>query len=715
LGQNLPQPLSPESGSSFIVESKPATTISDGQTLSTVSPRVSVLTDSVSFLPPSGTTRSYWIHLTTNSPLPSFALTLQTFPIAEWGLPLQLPGGADSLPPLSMWTWHVLHGELNDTNAWSATNWNQALSLTTTWSNQSYEVIGSTSPVISVSVNPNATDGSITPGVGFVMNYPGVTGAIPTSDPDYSPLAAGLHPEVVRFGTDIARVSAPWNTATNQPKFNFTYFDQLVNFTHGLGAKILLSLPAGSWGDGNLLPNGMPLNLSVRVVGTDGRIGFFPTDGAWKAWVEGVVNHSFVTHANITYWTIGNEFPTTNQTLVAGYTHVFNLAQAAIHAKLPGALVGSDVMMNLTYEGYFGSHARGVGFLSFHTYPGQGLCVSDGALCPPTSPPDGSSESDIFSTHVYQYPGKTAAPAAGQRAWHNLTGKWLPVLNAETNLNGIGGNAGSQSIGTDPRIQNLFGASWVVSALIDGARQNVSELTYFTLSSAANLSGSITYPYGGWGFGLTAEGSADSDVLYAPYLALQLWGTAIPAGRPAQWTSSSAPSVLYAYAAANGTGFNVVLVSRVNVQVTAHIVVGGGSYVMTSTSVLDQRSYQETFEPGPEKTVLRNDSVHSSTVTGSVPITIDGYGVAVARFSHAVGRGIHQVVQPGVRSVGTTSSTLFRHVVNGFANGYPNAAGCRTSGVGVGDFSTSSCLLASRDSSGAFSARAVREARVPRR
>jgi len=620
---------SPANLSNFVISSN--ATVEDGQTVAVSSPLPSNLTDQLTYSSSTGANRTYWIHLSTTAPLPNVSLTVQTLPVTQWGYPFQLPGGADSLPPLSMWTWRVMSNGTNDTSSWTVTNWEQMLSRTITWTNQTYEVIGSTSPVITVSVNPNATDGSTTPGVGFVMNYPGVTGAIPTNDPDYSQLAAGLHPQVVRFGTDIARVSAPWNTVTNQPKFNFTYFDQLVNFTHGLGAKILLSLPAGSWGDGNLLPNGMPLNLSVSITGPTG-VGYFPADGAWKAWVEGLVNHTVATNATIAYWTIGNEFPTSNQTLVAGYTHIFNLAQAAIHAKLSGALVGSDVMMNLTYESYFATHARNVGFLSLHTYPGIGLCIVNGTYFPPPSPPHGSSEASIFSHHVYQFLGKTAEPAAGQGAWHNLTGVWLPVFNAETNLNGIGGNSATQSIGTDPRIQRLFGAAWVVSALIDGVHQNVSELTYFTLSSGENISGSITYPFGGWGFGLTAEGSNDADIRYAPYFALQMWSDSIPPDEPAVWTNSSSPNMVYAYAAHNGGDLSVVLVNRVNVPVNVDILPFSGSYKLSSVTTLDQKSYVEAYDSTEHTTMLQSAGFAVSHPLTASSVPIDGYGIAIACF-----------------------------------------------------------------------------------
>jgi len=629
---SLVDPVNPGIGSAELqTATTPSVSISDGQTVNVTSPVPSTLTDTLSYGSGTGGSRSYWINLTASVALPNVTVSLSTFPVLQWGLPLQLPGGPDALPPLALWSWTLLRSGVNDTPQWSVTSWDQKLTRTTAWTNQSYEVLGATAPQISVTVDPDGTDGTTTPGTGFVVNTPGVRGGIPTNDTGFNGLVTALQPTVIRFSTLMTSVSGSWNTVTNQPRYNFTFFDRLVNLSHAEHAQILLSLPAGSWGDGNLLPVGMPLNQSF-LVNVPGCAGYFPNDRAWQEWLEGLVNHTVATGANITYWSIGNEVPTYNLTEVAGYTHVFNLAEEVIHAQLPGARVGSDVMTNITFESYFATHAQDVGFLSFHYYAAVGLCLQNGAYCPPEGSPNGSPDPSLFSHTAYAFLGTSYAPKAAQSLWHNLSGNWLPILNAESNLNAVGGNPQTATIGTDPRTQTLFGASWLISTLIDSADQNVSDLVYFTLSSGFGVPNTTTAPYGGWGFGLSREGTNGADVRFAPYYALEMWSAAIPPGEPDVATNSSSSAVVYSYAAQDGTNLSVVLVNRVNVPVTVTLNLTSGNDTLGSVTILDQHSYSETYVPSEDATTLSGSGVKTTHPENGSPIEIDGYGLAVAAY-----------------------------------------------------------------------------------
>jgi hypothetical protein len=614
----------------------PSVAIFDGQTIRTTAPVASQLRDTVSYGSETGATRTYWIKLAASVALPTVSVTLETSPLFQWGLPVQIPGGADSLPPLSLWNWAAFQNGKNDTAEWSWTAWSQILSLSTTWTNQTLRLTGTATPHATVQVNPAESDGTTTPGIGLVMNTPGVAGSLPTNDSQFESMAAALHPSLVRFSAGTSQIDKPWNTATDQPVFKFTYFDRLVNFTHAVGARVLLSLPAGTWGDGNTLPPGMPLNTSMKVVASSGT-GYFPSDTAWARYVEALVNHTIADGAQVKYWTIGNEFPTRTLALVAAYTHTFNIAAKVIHARLPNALVGSDVMMNATFERYFAAHAVDVGFLSFHYYPSVGLCVKNGVYCPPAGHHNGTTDPSLFSRPAYKFMVRYQTPNVAQDEWHNLTGRWIPVFNAEANLAEVGGNAQTGGIGTDPRQQTLFGAAWVVSTLIDGARDNSSDVTYFSLSNGWNVPSTITEPYGGFGFGLTSEGHhGAADVRYAPYYALELWGTSIPAGEHGVYTHSSAPTVIYSYAGKDGPNLSVVLVNRDNISVSARLNLTGGGYTLSSVTTLDQRSYDQVYEKKLDRTVLKLAGTSTSHPALGTPITIDGYGVAVAHFAPVV-------------------------------------------------------------------------------
>ena len=639
----------------------PSLSITDGQTISTSNPGVqSTLRDSLTYGSSISGQRGYTIHLTASVALPTVLVKVTTLPVTQWGYPNQMPGGGDNLPPLGLWSWRISDLGVNVTALWSATAWDQMLSGPTTWTNQTIWVRGSTSLAVTVTVNPTEKDGTYGPIVGFVLDTPGAVGSIPANDSTFTSTAAALHPEIIRFSTLAAGTSRPWNTAMSQPEYNFTYFDQLVEFALSVGAEILLSLPSGTWGDGNVLPKGMPLNRSIAVPGPAGD-GYLPGNRAWVAFVEGIVNHTVATGEQIAYWTIGNEFPTRNQSLVAVYTNVFDLAEKTIHQKLPGALVGSDVMTNGTYEAYFATHARGVGFLSFHYYASATMCVVNGAYCPPRGAPLGSTDSGMFSHTAYQYLVIDNSPRSAQDLWYNETGKWLPIFNAETNLNPVGGSYVGGAFGSDPRAQTLFGATWLTSLLIDSAWANVSAVTYFSFSGGWGLPDTLTAPYGGWGYGLAGEAVNDTNVLYAPYFAMELWTESIPARAPGLMAVSSEPAVVHTYAAKKGSNLSVVLENRVNVPVSITLNETDAKYTLESTTTLDQTTYGMVYEPKHHTTVLRADGIKVVSSRPSKPVVINGYGVAVAKYSLTPVTGsqaTHRAAAGGSRP--NTASTMPR-------------------------------------------------------
>ena len=624
-------PAASSRGGITAASTPPSVTISDGETAVLTQPVHTTLRDSITFGASTSGSRSYTIDLLASDALANVSVAVDSHPIVQWGLPNQLPGGGDNLPPLDLWTWTVTDNGVNVTSQWTATSWDQQLSGDTSWTNQTIRVRGSTAPEVNVSVNPSELDGTFAPSVGFVVNSAAVPGGLPANDTTLTATAAALDPAVVRFDTITAETVMSWNTKTNQPRFNFTYFDNLANFSRTVGAGILLSLPAGTWGDGNLLPGGMPLNKSIAVPGSGG-VGYFPQNAAYVAYVEGIVNHSMGADEHISYWTIGNEFPTNTLALVTAYTNLFNLAAETIHSKLPNALVGSDVMTNITYEPYFAAHARNVGFLSFHYYPSLGLCVVNGTYCPPQGSPLGSTDVGLLAHPAYTYMGRNNAPGTAQGLWYNATRHWLPIFNAETNINGVGGSVGTASNGTDPRMQTLFGASWVTSLLIDSAFQNVSEVTYFDLSSGWETPNTVTSPYGGWGYGLTSETAAHTNTLYAPYFALELWGEAFGVHSPGVWTNTSSASTVHSYAALQGSNLSVVLENRVNVPVSIHVNVTGSAYTLVSVTTIERPGYEMVYQPTAGDTVLSADGMHVTTSSHRTSVTLAGYGVAVAKY-----------------------------------------------------------------------------------
>lgn len=617
----------------------------DNSHLTVVSGLLNVLVkDTVTPVPAQSTLakRVYTVHVGVALPLPLLSIDLRTDPTTVWAWPNQVPEGPVALPPLSDWTWTVTASGLGDSQNWSSVLGGTVLQREMPVQNATYTVTGVGSLTVPVTVYANGYLPDAPPTVGFVLNSAANYGAamFPSNNPEYSQLAHELDPSVVRIDMSDLNTEAYWDTATRAPVFNFSTFNYALNWTKSVGGSTLLTLSAGSWGDGNILPSGMPVAKS-EPVSKPPTSGYFAAGAAYATYVKTIVQHVKAIGGTVEYWTIGNEIPLTNATVVDEYIALFNVASPIIHATFPGARVGSDVMMYKAYLPTFAQFAKGVGFLSFHFYPSIGICVKNGTYCPPAGPGEGSLDARLWMPFAGINGQQFYNPDQAQDAWANYTGKSLPVLDTESNLNGWGGGPGSVQTGSDPRQQNLFGAAWTVSTLIDGAYDNLSELTYFTYNGYGGVPNTITGPYGGWGYGMTAQESNGSDVEYAPYWALHIWTNAVPKDWSSVSVIASVPGIVNVYAVRWNNLLSVVAVNQVDVPVTLDISVNGSAAWLGDWShTLDAGSYVESYNAATKSVHLVKSGVTDKSLksaAGPWPVLIRGYGVSAVRLNSKVG------------------------------------------------------------------------------
>lgn len=577
--------------------------------------------------------RSYWLNVTVSIAVPTQGVQLNSSALFEWSRPAQQPEGADVVPPAADWTWRVYEGTKNDTPNWSWIGSASALDRSATWVNSSFLITGRAQSVVHLTIDGSSSTGTTTPAVGFSVNSPFAT-TNGLADPDLAASAAALRPTIVRIGLAAFTSTVTWNSSGNGPVFDFGPLDKALSFVHNLSSAAYLSVPAGSWGNGNALPSGMPLNTTLPVPAASG-LGYFPQPSAYAAYIQAIALHIAASGLFVAYWNIGNEVPLSNASVVAAYVTVFNAAERTIHLALPSTLVGSDVMTDKTYEPYFAQNAHSVGFLAFHYYPADGLCVQNGSYCPPTPGSAGSTDAQILGGGSNYTGQKFAPPRSGQALWHNLTGNWLPSLDAESNLNYAGG-AATVSTGTDPRQQMLFGAVWTASVIIAGAAQNLAWFNYFNLQAPLTTPATVTGALGGWGFGMTNEGTADNDLRYAPYWALELWGQNFPAGSTGLTVTPADTGLTRAWAVHNGSALNVLVVNRANVPLVVSLSALHTARAPIVVQFLDGRSYVETFNRSSGVEDLGSSGLTTSyrAAANATSITIVGYGLAVVRFGN---------------------------------------------------------------------------------
>jgi hypothetical protein len=643
----------------------------------------SLLRDSITWGPGVGSHRSYTVTVTATMALPAVDALLTTVPLTEWAYPEQLPGGADSLPPLADWSWSVKgpSGAV-DTSNWTVSRWGSELERTIEWTNHTFVISGSSTPMFSLNAWAPRTGGLETPAAALVLNPgSGWSGpSYPTYDPNYPALIQSLAPQFVRFSI-LEGAYSHWDTTTKSPVFNFSGVDQSFGLAKSTGVGVFYSLPIGTWGDGNLLPKGMPLNTNLPILGVTGP-GYLPTPAAYQSYITTIVAHVAAMNESVLYWCVGNEMPLTNRTVVLAFIHLFNTAQRAIHAKFPTASVGTDVMMNRTYLGTFANLSQNVGFLSFHYYPDIGICIRNGTYCPPQGNPAGSLDSTLWASYASMADNhRFYPPSVAQSMWRNLTGRSIPVIDSESNLDGVGGSPLSNSNGTDPRQQTLVGAAWLASTLIEAAAQNVSSFTYFTLTGPNGTPPTITGPYGGFGYGMTSELPNGGHTLYSPYWAMRLFSRNFPAGSSGEVLSVPDPSVLRAYAIDGKSGLTVLIVNLDAVHVQVNLTENLTGLVPSHLKTLDKRSYDEQYNPSTDSTVVLRSGIRNSVLNPhltTVPVSLFGYGLAVVHYVHSLGAALvshshgHGLAAARDRSTGSPEITAIFSALapSGLATGW---------------------------------------------
>lgn len=595
----------------------------------------SFLTDNESLPPTSNHVRVYEVDLNSSVAVPSLSVSLWTEPLNYWGEPYQMPNGPDNLPPLSDWVWWVDNSTgVNDTSNWTVDPTDTYLVRTVPWTNGTYTIYGVSNPTISVAVSPTRSDGTLATAGGFVLGAPGYKYALPTVS-GYATMANSLHPGLVRLTLANSGTLIGWNTTSDQPVFSWTGLDDQFQFAEGTGAQVMLVLPAGNWGDSNSLPSGTPLVTSINIVFHQ-MTGFLITPGAMYALVRQIANHTYASGESVAYWAVGNEVPLNSTAAGKEFGSLLNAGIAAAQVRYPHAKVGSDDFLTTTYLPIIAQRSPGVGFLAFHWYQSWGICVNaSGDYCPPAGQPNGSYLSKMFSSEAYTHAASSGVygPQQAQSEWYNLTGNWIPVINSETNLGAVGGYLSlTQSIGTDPRIPDLVGAAWLGSLLVDSSVENVSALTYFELTSAANVTGTVTYPAGGFGFGLTNVTPSGSITYFAPYYVMKLWDQYIPGGQPGLNLTDSDYNSLRAYAVFVNGQVNVMLVNRVNVPVNVQLSVAG-HFAIKQVTVLDGKTYAERYDAAANATTVTQSGVNVSFAPKSSTVAIHGYGVALVQFT----------------------------------------------------------------------------------
>lgn len=470
--------------------------------------------------------------------------------------------------------------------------------------------------------------------------------------------------------TSEERQSEVVNNLISNPSFegnayvyDWTLFDEMIDGVKKVGGEPIISLPVGTWGNANRLPDGMPLNTSIYVEQWTYNIGYYPTLDAYCKLVKEVVKHVNIEKGyNVRYWEIGNEPPVQeNETVIMVYVDLFNKAEECMHEIDPTILIGNDRSDIRSFmDNYFVKYARNVGFLSFHNYDIGGNCMFpdnstnlNNEYYPPNNIGGWMKDENIMMNANRLDDPDRYSPKDLKNFWKEKRGQDLEVINTEINMNSAWRN------GSDTRMNDLLGATWyaakVKSYILDGG---VSVLNYFVIMSGEN-EGEMG-KHGGFGFGMMNSSYPYNP--YAPYWTNYLLTHFIPEGSLIYNASSNYPDLVDVLAVKTQTSHNILLINKMNTSVNIYLPIFGFGLKNATLYLLDSSTYMQRYEPDLDKTIIYKSGIKTTQLplNNVQNFTLNGYTVAILQFS----------LDPKIPYIASASSDLDLRSANWTGNKY---------------------------------------------
>jgi len=326
-----------------------------------------------------------------------------------------------------------------------------------------------------------------------------------TTSPLRKELAKNASFELVRFfdfRPTVPRL-APctyWDETSKTGTWNWINVDNLVQTIFDVGAEPLICL---GWVHSNstktldYIPTGMALDPTNQL----------PYAAIYSKYCVEWVKHFKATGLPVRYCEIFNE-PWTyfgwagweNLTRLGNFKILWDACAKAMRMENSAVKLSFDfITAKRVLDYWLKNGGENVDYLDFHKYDGWSMSgygyFNDTELFM-------MAERERFESYGDFYGVDDA-----RQAWFNVTGKILPVICSESNLNSVWKN------GTDPRIRNMTGAVWTALVLREAVLKGLNYYTYFN--------------FGGDGFGMV---DFESDTPWYTYYVQQTIGSHLAVG-----------------------------------------------------------------------------------------------------------------------------------------------------------------------------------------
>jgi hypothetical protein len=209
------------------------------------------------------------------------------------------------------------------------------------------------------------------------------------------------------------------------------------------------------------------------------------------------------------------------------------------------------------------------------------------------------AETEAFGKWPFGY-----SVTQAQQKYYQARGKLLPIINTESNFNGV------SATGTDPRLQQMVAAVWLALVIRMEVLNGVSNNIYYQFTSSKSF-GQRTQT-GGYGFGMI---EADSRKPWYPYYVQQMIGPNLAVGDQIVQVNSSSSSVS-ALGWMHAGKLNLLLISKATTAVS--IGFSGLQGTFSYTKIDNTISWQSPR--------VQTGSTSSTTV-----LSLNGYTVMLLR------------------------------------------------------------------------------------
>jgi hypothetical protein len=294
-----------------------------------------------------------------------------------------------------------------------------------------------------------------------------------------------------------------WSESTKTGTWDWTNVDALVQKIFEIDAEPLFCLGWARDNIRNYIPPGMAVNADTGL----------PYPESYAAYAKEWIKHFKTLGLPVRYYQIMNEphfyfgWNPSDTTKLAHYVELWNTAARAMRAENSNVLLSHDSITMKRVLEYWLEHGEDIDYLDFHKYDADNIGQY--------------SDAEMF-TRAEQINFENTRSLYGvddaRQIWFNIRGKWLPVINSESNFNS------AWETGTDPKIQQMAGAVWLALVLRKGILKGLTCNIYFEYSSSK----SVQEAHGtGWGFGMINE---DASQPWYPYYVHTMVGSNLAVG-----------------------------------------------------------------------------------------------------------------------------------------------------------------------------------------